>query len=154
MLSGVLIDVYGACSDAAPDDVWFLDLILMPVDERAFDAFPDRPGDMLEVNDWEIYSCKGTHYTRANIDGGVVYPKRFVRSYVQDNNDYVTARWQVVAPGPPVFHPNARQRWWFFSTTYYGYGGTPPNWEFPHPHLLAASWADAQRQYLLPRGDR
>jgi hypothetical protein len=152
-LEDVYIDVYGANTNAAPGDAYIYEVILMPVDERAFDTFPDRAADLAVTNDWNIYSNRYEYNTRLNVDGGVIYPKRHARAYTQEgDNDYVTARWQVIAPGPPILHPNVTQRWWFLMLRYFEPAAV--NQEHPYTHIGAQVLIDAQRRYLLPRGAR
>jgi len=88
----------------APGDVYFYDLILMPVDEWAVDVLHDP-----------AWACNGTVNMDEYLDiDSIAFPKQSPRVFIRElANDRVFSLPQLITNGDHILQANARQKLWF-----------------------------------------
>lgn len=125
-------------------DVYFYDLILIPVDEWAFDS-----EDMLKnANDWSLVNGNAT---ALNMDG--IQNARNLLSHLYDvNRDMFTRHWRPITNGLPILQTGKHQRLWFLASRFDDYADADderPNHEICHSVQV---WKN--QRYTTLRGDQ
>jgi len=123
-------------TDATSGTVTLYDMILLPVDEMAFDTY-------ASVDFLQLFEVGIDDYLE--IDG--IVPLQSLCRRISDDNPI--DRWTMVSNGLITFQSGAKQRLWLIFANYAdGFNG----WE-ANPHRLARAQAWKNQRYQGPRGD-
>jgi hypothetical protein len=107
VFNAATINVQLSNSNAAPGDLYVIDLILIPVDEWA-GQFSWHDGDRMDWND--LLDVDGLTHLRVD-----------VRAFLRDPSDMsIYSIWQPIAVEGPILQANADQRLWLFTMDRYG----------------------------------
>jgi len=136
-----LVFIIDAGSDSTTPDLYFYDLILLPIDEWA--------GDFLNPSS-DASTVLGTFTVNRRLEVDAISYPRVPYSAVlkQVTDEAVVTNWQPVTSAPAILQANADQRLWFLMADFSG--GT---WQ---SHIENAYSLQVQRQqrYLSMRGSR
>jgi len=124
------------------------DLVLIPVDEWAYDS--NNPGRYIE----SILGRDATDGRRTLDIDGITLPKRDIRSPLRiEANDYIEQEWRTITPSGPIMQANASQRLWFLSVRDEQGHHFAENW-FCEPWVAFSTQTFNVQRYLSMRGDR
>jgi hypothetical protein len=100
----IYVQIRATRAISVPGDVYFYDLILMPVDEWA--------ADVLHDPDW---ACDGAVNMDEYLDiDSIAYPKHSPRTFIRElSNDRVFSLPQLITNGDHILQANSRQKLWF-----------------------------------------
>lgn len=125
-------------------DVYFYDLILLPIDEWAIDC-----EDMFKNNNGE--TLVNAYRTYLNIDA-VQNPRRLLTLLTESASDLVTRYWRPITNGLPILQTGKQQRLWFLHWRFDDYADA----DDPRAEHEIASTVQVWRQqrYTTLRGDQ
>ena len=138
------INLEAQCTDAGGATVYFADIVLMPVDEWAWDCedmFKNN-GDPSLINDYLTY---------LNVDA-IQNPRIVLSHLVEISTGDIARYWRPITNGIPILENATEQRLWFLSFREEPYTGTtysPANIEIAHTIQI---WRN--QRYTTLRGDQ